>query len=45
MTDIASPPQARSRHHGALDHFVYVLRSNPVTMLAFIMLAILLTAA
>ena len=34
-----------NRRSGALDHILYVLRSNPVTMAAFAMLAVILLAA
>ncbi|CTQ53287.1 putative D,D-dipeptide transport system permease protein DdpC [Roseibium album] len=45
MTDVVSNSVPPTRNHGALDHFLYVLRSNPVTLLAFMMLAVLLVAA
>ncbi|MEC9431712.1 MAG: ABC transporter permease [Pseudomonadota bacterium] len=43
MTDAtaSSPPRQR----GTLDHIVYVLKDNPVTMLAFAMFAVLILAA
>lgn len=41
----AHPPAAASPRSGTLHHIGYVLRSNPVTMLAFGMLGILLFAA
>ncbi len=45
MTDLTSAPVPARRPDGALAHVVYVLRSNPVTLLAFSMLAVLLVAA
>ena len=50
MTDAASPPAsppaaAAPRQRGTLDHIVYVLKDNPVTMLAFAMFAVLILAA
>lgn len=42
----ASPPAAAApRQRGTLDHIVYVLKDNPVTMLAFAMFAVLILAA
>lgn len=43
MTDI--PAQPIARRQGRFDHFFYVLRSNPVTLIAFAMLAVLLICA
>lgn len=42
MSDTISNASGLSRTDGALAHFVYVLKSNPVTMLAFVMFAILI---
>lgn len=42
MSDTISNSSGLSRTDGALAHFVYVLKSNPVTMLAFVMFAILI---
>jgi peptide/nickel transport system permease protein len=41
MADTTVTPQ---RHSGTLQHVVYVLRSNPVTLLAFAMLGLILLA-
>ncbi|MDF2235012.1 ABC transporter permease [Albimonas sp. CAU 1670] len=45
--EAASEPDARPapRRKGTLDHVVYVLRDNPVTLLAFAMFAVLMLAA
>jgi len=45
MSDVVSTPGPAGQPDGALAHVVYVLRSNPVTLLAFAMFAVLLTAA
>jgi peptide/nickel transport system permease protein len=42
MSDVASNSPRLGRSDGALAHFVYVLKSNPVTMLAFAMFAVLI---
>lgn len=42
MTDAVSNHSALNRTDGALAHFIYVLKSNPVTMLAFAMFAVLI---
>lgn len=42
MTDAVSNSSALNRTDGALAHFIYVLKSNPVTMLAFAMFAVLI---
>lgn len=42
MSDAASNSSDLNRTDGALAHFVYVLKSNPVTMLAFAMFAVLI---
>ncbi|MBO0347413.1 ABC transporter permease [Roseibium sp. CAU 1637] len=44
MTDLSSP-SPRLNQDGALAHVAYVLRSNPVTLLAFCMFAVLLVMA
>lgn len=43
MTDVSIKPAAKSS--GGLDHLIYVLRANPVTMLAFCMFALIILAA
>lgn len=43
MTDVSIKPAAKSS--GGLDHLFYVLRANPVTMLAFCMFALIILAA
>lgn len=43
MTDVSIKPAAKSS--GGLDHLMYVLRANPVTMLAFCMFALIILAA
>jgi len=45
MSDAATQAQEFKQQDGALAHVVYVLRSNPVTLLAFAMFALLLVAA
>ncbi|SDX41368.1 peptide/nickel transport system permease protein [Albimonas donghaensis] len=47
MTDatIPAPKPASPRRQGSFDHIVYVLKDNPVTMLAFAMFAVLIFAA
>lgn len=42
MSDAVSNSSGLNRTDGALAHFVYVLKSNPVTMLAFAMFAVLI---
>lgn len=42
MSDAVSNSTGLNRTDGALAHFVYVLKSNPVTMLAFAMFAVLI---
>ncbi len=42
MSDVVSHSSDLIRTDGALAHFVYVLKSNPVTMLAFAMFAVLI---
>lgn len=43
MTDVSIKSAARTS--GGLDHLIYVLRANPVTMLAFCMFALIILAA
>lgn len=43
MTEVSIKPAAKSS--GGLDHLMYVLRANPVTMLAFCMFALIILAA
>jgi len=43
MTDVSIKSAAKSS--GGLDHLIYVLRANPVTMLAFCMFALIILAA
>lgn len=43
MSDVSIKPTAKSS--GGLDHLFYVLRANPVTMLAFGMFALIILAA
>ena len=43
MTDVSIKPATKSS--GGLDHLIYVLRANPVTMLAFCMFALIILAA
>ncbi|MBN9672314.1 ABC transporter permease [Roseibium aggregatum] len=45
MSDTATRAEALKQQDGALAHIAYVLRSNPVTLLAFAMFAVLLLAA
>ncbi|WP_269584695.1 ABC transporter permease [Roseibium sp. Sym1] len=45
MSDVTATPASASQPDGALAHVGYVLRSNPVTLLAFAMFAVLLVAA
>lgn len=45
MTDAALSKPAAPRKQGSLDHVIYVLKDNPVTLLAFAMFAVLLAAA
>ena len=45
MTEIPAEAATPARRKGALDHVIYVLRDNPVTLLAFAMFAVLLVAA
>ncbi|MEP3431521.1 MAG: ABC transporter permease [Roseibium sp.] len=45
MSDTASNSNALRNPDGALGHFVYVLKSNPVTLLAFSMFALLIAVA
>jgi len=45
MSEILTNPAAQKRHDGTLQHIVYVLKSNPVTLLAFAMFAVLVVAA
>ena len=44
-TALAEPQAPPVRSKGALDHVIYVLRDNPVTLLAFAMFAVLMVAA
>ncbi|MDB0028263.1 ABC transporter permease, partial [Alphaproteobacteria bacterium] len=43
MTDIST--QKTTRTQGKFDHLIYVLRENPVTLLAFIMFAFIILSA
>lgn len=45
MSEAASNSYQPKRRDGAFDHIVYVLKSNPVTLLAFSMFAVLICAA
>ncbi|SFJ15799.1 peptide/nickel transport system permease protein [Albimonas pacifica] len=48
MTEIptvAEPQAPPAKSKGALDHVIYVLKDNPVTLLAFAMFAVLMAAA
>lgn len=43
MTDISSKPVVKSQ--GSFDHILYVLRANPVTLIAFVMFGLLIFSA
>lgn len=45
MSDVISNPGGSRSPDGAAAHFVYVLKSNPVTLLAFAMFAVLICVA
>lgn len=45
MSDLASAPRIAKGTDSTLAHIVYVLRSNPVTLLAFAMFAVLIITA
>jgi peptide/nickel transport system permease protein len=43
MTDL--PLKSQAKRSGGFDHLVYVLRANPVTLLAFVMFALIVLSA
>ncbi|MDY6859668.1 MAG: ABC transporter permease, partial [Pseudomonadota bacterium] len=45
MTQVSPDSAERPRSNGAFDHLIYVLKANPVTLLAFVMFALIVISA
>ncbi|KGB81714.1 peptide ABC transporter permease [Rhodovulum sp. NI22] len=45
MTQVSPDSAEQPRSNGAFDHLIYVLKANPVTLLAFVMFALIVISA